>query len=97
MEKVSIDKYEEMKPQRRTMDQLELNYFVRKRMLRRYCGVSDEEMQAAMNDAHRIHKQRMRTKRMRHILRIEESVLSIASKVSDILSIRRNKNKATNA
>lgn len=87
VETVSVDKYEELKPTRRSMDQLELNYFVRKRMLRRISGVSDEEMRTAINEVHKIQKQRMRTRRLQPLFKLEEVSLMLASK----LSIRKDK------
>ena len=56
------------------MDQLELNYFVRKRMLRRNAGVSDEEMRQSIDAVHRIQKQRLHTKRMQPLYKLREAV-----------------------
>lgn len=74
-ETISVDRYEALKPRRRSMDQLELNYFVRKRVLRRHAGVSDEEMRQSIDGVHRIQKQRLRTKRMQPIYKIREAVI----------------------
>jgi Mg2+/Co2+ transporter CorB len=87
VETIPVDKYEELKPIRRSMDQLELNYFVRKRMLRRISGVSDEEMRTAINEVHKIQKQRRRTRRLQPLFKLEEVSLMLASK----LSIRKDK------
>jgi hypothetical protein len=82
VEKVSVDKYEELKPTRRSMDQLELNYYVRKRILRRISGVSDEEMRNAIDEVRKIQKQRMRTRRLQPLFKLEEASLVLASKLS---------------
>jgi hypothetical protein len=74
-ETISVDQYEALKPRRRSMDQLELNYFVRKQMLRRNAGVSDEEMRQSIDDVHRIQKQRLRTKRMQPVYKLREAVI----------------------
>lgn len=91
-EKISIDKYEEAKPERRSIDQLELNYFVRKRMLRRTSQVSDEEMRNAIDDVRKIQKQRMRTRRMQPFLKLEEATLSLAKKLANMF-IRTKKDR----
>lgn len=72
---MSVDKYEALKPRRRSMDQLELNYFVRKRMLRRHVGVSDEDMRHSIDVVHRIQKQRLRTKRLQPLYKLREAIM----------------------
>lgn len=91
-ETVSVDKYEEAKPKRRSIDQLELNYFVRKRMLRRTSQVSDEEMRNAIDEVRKIQKQRMRTRRMQPFLKLEEATLSLANKLARMF-IRKEKDR----
>lgn len=74
---ISVERYEEIKPSssRRSMDQLELNYFVRKRMLRRESLVSDEDMRNRIDDVNRIQKQRLHTKRMQPVYKLREAIL----------------------
>lgn len=85
-ETVSVDKYEEAKPKRRSIDELELNYFVRKRMLRRISQVSDEEMRSAIDEVRKIQRQRMRTRRMQPFLKLEEATLSLAKKIANMFA-----------
>jgi hypothetical protein len=92
VEKVSIDKYEEAKPKRRSIDQLELNYFVRKRMLRRTSQVSDEDMRKAIDEVRKIQRQRTRTRRMQPFLKLEEATLSLAKKLTNMF-IRKGKDR----
>jgi hypothetical protein len=80
-ETVSVDKYEAVKPRRRTLEQLELNYFVRKRMLRRYVGVTDEEMKAQMDEVRRIQRQRRQTKRLQPFYKMCEAALGFADRL----------------
>lgn len=72
---MSVDKYEALKPERRSMDELELNYYRRKRMLRRNSLVSDEEMRESIDSVRRIQKQRMHTKRMQPFYKLREAFL----------------------
>lgn len=95
-EPISIDKYESLKPRRRSMDQLELNYFVRKRMLRRISGVSDDEMHNAINQVRSIQKQRKHTKRMQPIYKLQETSISIAEHATNSLSLKKETPYRTN-
>jgi hypothetical protein len=90
-EKMPIDQYESLKPTRHSMDQLELNYFVRKRMLRRHVGVSDEEMRASIDDVRRIQRQRMRTKRWQPLYKLQEAVLGLTERVSEMFKREKEK------
>ena len=92
-ETMPVESYEALKPRRRSMDQLELNYFVRKRMLRRISGVTDEEMREAMDQVHKIQKQRIRTKRRQPLYKSQEAVMALAQKLGSALSIRRSDRK----
>jgi len=92
-ETVSIDKYESTKPRRRSMDQLELNYFVRKRMLRRHVGVSDEEMRESIENVRRIQRQRMQTKRLQPLYKMREASLSVTDQLSKSLSLGHQSSK----
>lgn len=85
-----MDKYEELKPTRRSMDQLELNYFCRKRMLRRISRVSDEEMRSSIDAVHKIQRQRLQTKRLQPIYKLREAMIGVNDGVKQTLSFRRS-------
>jgi len=75
------------------MDQLELNYFVRKRMLRRHVGVSDEEMRESIENVRRIQRQRMQTKRLQPLYKMREASLSVTDQLSKTLSLGHQSSK----
>lgn len=89
-ETISVDEYEKLKSTRRSMDQLELNYFVRKRMLRRISRVSDEEMRSSMDTVYKIQRQRLHTKRLQPIYKVREAMIQVSQGVKQTLTFGRN-------
>ena len=59
----SIDSYESKRGVRRTKDELQLGWLVRKQILRKHAEATDEEMRLAAYEAQRVRDQRNQTKK----------------------------------